>query len=77
MSLTYDLKVGDGLAARVESDGSIGVYGKQLAILNGNVSTIAIRRTITGKSPATCHQDKIDVQYSGPPSSRNIKRNHQ
>jgi len=39
MSLTYDLKVGDGLAARVESDGSIGVYGSSMAILNGNVST--------------------------------------
>lgn len=38
MTFEYNLGLGDGLEARVEKNGSIGVYGSSLPI-NGNVST--------------------------------------
>src|ERR1700741_5320776 len=38
MTFDYDLDLGDGLEAKLEKDGSIGVYGSDLPI-NGNVAT--------------------------------------
>lgn len=39
MVLKYDLKLGQSLAARLEKDGSVGIYGSSLPISSGGVTT--------------------------------------